>query len=58
MAGFSPFILSLSKDERDRLARKLCQLLIEAPIASGLNQTEIGKAVGCSQSYVSSYERG
>jgi hypothetical protein len=29
MAG-PPLILSLSKDERDRLARKLCRLLIEA----------------------------
>jgi hypothetical protein len=53
-----PLILSLSKDERDRLARKLCALLIEAGIASGLNQGQIGKAVGRSQSFVSNYERG
>ena len=45
-------------DERDRLARKLCQLLIEARLASGLNQGQIGKAVGRSQSFVSNYERG
>ena len=45
-------------DERDRLARKLCDLLIEARIASGLNQGQIGKAVGRSQSFVSNYERG
>ncbi|HEX8511716.1 MAG TPA: helix-turn-helix transcriptional regulator [Allosphingosinicella sp.] len=45
-------------DERDRLARKLCQFLIEARIASGLNQGQIGKAVGRSQSFVSNYERG
>lgn len=45
-------------DERDRLARKLCKLLIEARIASGLNQGEIGRAVGRSQSFVSNYERG
>ncbi|HEU0134983.1 MAG TPA: helix-turn-helix transcriptional regulator [Allosphingosinicella sp.] len=57
MAGL-PLILSPSKDERDRLARKLCDLLIEARIASGLNQGQIGKAVGRSQSFVSNYERG
>jgi transcriptional regulator with XRE-family HTH domain len=45
-------------DERDRLARKLCDLLIEARLASGLNQGQIGKAVGRSQSFVSNYERG
>lgn len=45
-------------DERDRLARKLCDLLIEARIASGLNQGQIGRAVGRSQSFVSNYERG
>lgn len=45
-------------DERDRLARKLCQLLIEAREAAGLNQTDLGKAVGRSQSFVSNYERG
>jgi transcriptional regulator with XRE-family HTH domain len=45
-------------DERDRLARKLCQLLIEAREAANMNQTELGKAVGRSQSFVSNYERG
>ena len=45
-------------DERDRLARKLCDLLIEARVASGLNQGQIGRAVGRSQSFVSNYERG
>ena len=45
-------------DERDRLARKLCRLLIEAREAAGMNQTELGKAVGRSQSFVSNYERG
>ena len=45
-------------DERDRLARKLCQLLIEAREAAGMNQTDLGKAVGRSQSFVSNYERG
>ena len=45
-------------DERDRLERKLCRLLIEAREAAGLNQTQLGKAVGRSQSFVSNYERG
>ena len=45
-------------DERDRLARKLCRLLIEAREAAGINQTALGKAVGRSQSFVSNYERG
>jgi transcriptional regulator with XRE-family HTH domain len=45
-------------DERERLARKLCSLLIEARETAGLNQTDLGKAVGRSQSFVSNYERG
>jgi transcriptional regulator with XRE-family HTH domain len=45
-------------DERERLARKLCRLLIEAREATGMNQTALGKAVGRSQSFVSNYERG
>ena len=49
MAGYN--------DERDRLERKLCQLLIQAREAAGLNQTQLGKAVGRSQSFVSNYER-
>lgn len=44
-------------DERDRLERKLCRLLIEAREAADMNQTELGKAVGRSQSFVSNYER-
>jgi transcriptional regulator with XRE-family HTH domain len=47
-----------SSEERDRLARKLCQLLIDAREATGMNQTVLGKAVGRSQSFVSNYERG
>ncbi|HEX8512976.1 MAG TPA: helix-turn-helix transcriptional regulator [Allosphingosinicella sp.] len=49
MAGYN--------DERDRLERKLCQLLIEAREAAGFSQTQLGKAVGRSQSFVSNYER-
>jgi transcriptional regulator with XRE-family HTH domain len=49
MAGYN--------DERDRLERRLCQLLIEARESADLNQTQLGKAVGRSQSFVSNYER-
>lgn len=49
MAGYN--------DERDRLERKLCRLLIEARLAADMNQTKLGKAVGRSQSFVSNYER-
>jgi transcriptional regulator with XRE-family HTH domain len=45
-------------EERERLARKLCQLLIDAREALDMNQTVLGKAVGRSQSFVSNYERG
>jgi ribosome-binding protein aMBF1 (putative translation factor) len=45
-------------EERERLARKLRELLIAAREASGLNQTQLGKAVGRSQSFASNYERG
>jgi transcriptional regulator with XRE-family HTH domain len=47
-----------ANEERERLASKLRQLLIAAREASGLNQTQLGKAVGRSQSFVSNYERG
>lgn len=45
-------------EERERLARKLCQLLIEARETADITQTALGKAVGRSQSFVSNYERG
>lgn len=45
-------------DERDRLTRRLCEVLIEAREAAGLTQTELGKALGRTQSFVSNYERG
>jgi transcriptional regulator with XRE-family HTH domain len=45
-------------DERDRLGRKLCEVLIAAREAAGMNQTELGKALGRTQSFVSNYERG
>lgn len=45
-------------DDRDRLVERQRQVLIEAREAAGLNQTQLGKALGKSQSFVSNYERG
>ncbi|HEX9964151.1 MAG TPA: helix-turn-helix transcriptional regulator [Allosphingosinicella sp.] len=45
------------EDERARLERKLCRLLIHARETAGLNQTQVAKAIGRSQSFVSNYER-
>lgn len=40
------------------MAQRLRQILIDARDASGMNQTDVGKAVGMSQSFCSSYEPG
>jgi transcriptional regulator with XRE-family HTH domain len=40
------------------MAQELRRLLTEAREASGINQTDLGKAMGRSQSFVSNYERG
>ncbi|MEA3060577.1 MAG: hypothetical protein QOJ94_358 [Sphingomonadales bacterium] len=45
-------------DERERLSRRLCQILIEARETADLTQAELGKALGRTQSFVSNYERG
>lgn len=45
-------------DDRDRLVDRQRQVLIEARKAAGLNQTQLGKALSKSQSFVSNYERG
>ncbi len=45
-------------DDRDRLVQRLRVVMIEARKAAGLNQTQLGKALGKSQSFVSNYERG
>jgi transcriptional regulator with XRE-family HTH domain len=44
--------------ERDEMAERLRRLLIEAREAAGLNQTDLAKRFGRSQSLVSNYERG
>jgi transcriptional regulator with XRE-family HTH domain len=48
----------MHEDERDRLARRLRELLIEARKAKGLNQTELAAALKRAQTFVSNYERG
>lgn len=45
-------------EERDRMAQKLRRLLIEAREAANVNQTELAKRLGRTQSFVSNYERG
>jgi transcriptional regulator with XRE-family HTH domain len=48
----------MQEDERDRLARRLREALIEARKAKGLNQTELAAALKRTQTFVSNYERG
>ncbi len=44
--------------ERDRMALRLREILIDAREALNLNQTELAALVGRTQSFVSNYERG
>ncbi len=48
----------MAGEERDRLRRRLRELLIEARKRAGMTQTELAKALGRPQSFVSNYERG
>jgi transcriptional regulator with XRE-family HTH domain len=48
----------MQEDERDRLGRRLREVLIEARKAKGLNQTELAAALKRTQTFVSNYERG
>jgi transcriptional regulator with XRE-family HTH domain len=45
-------------DERDELALKLRQVLVEARKAAGLTQGDLAKKLGRTQTFVSNYERG
>lgn len=45
-------------DERDELALKLRQVLVEARTAAGLTQADLAKKLGRTQTFVSNYERG
>jgi transcriptional regulator with XRE-family HTH domain len=46
------------RDERDRVARQVREMLIEARENAGLTQKALGALIGRPQSYVSNYERG
>lgn len=48
----------MQEDERDRLTRRLREVLIEARNAKGLTQTELAVALKRTQTFVSNYERG
>lgn len=45
-------------DERDELALKLRQVLVEARKAAGLTQGDLAGKLGRTQTFVSNYERG
>ena len=45
-------------DERDELALKLRQVLVDARTAAGLTQAELAQKLGRTQTFVSNYERG
>jgi transcriptional regulator with XRE-family HTH domain len=44
--------------ERDRMAQRMREILIEAREALDLNQTDLAAVIGRTQSFVSNYERG
>jgi transcriptional regulator with XRE-family HTH domain len=48
----------MKEDERDRLGRRLREVLIAARKARGLNQTQLAAALKRTQTFVSNYERG
>lgn len=48
----------MAGEERDRLRTRLRELLVEARTRAGLTQTQLAKALGRPQSFVSNYERG
>jgi len=48
----------MREDERDRLERRLREVLIEARKAKGLTQTDLAATLKRTQTFVSNYERG
>jgi transcriptional regulator with XRE-family HTH domain len=48
----------MARKDRERVAQKLRELLVEARNASGLTQKDLGAKIGRPQSYISNYERG
>lgn len=47
----------MAGEERERLAAKFRDLLVGARIGKGMSQTELAKAIGRTQTFVSNYER-
>lgn len=50
--------MAADADERDILALRLREALVEARNAAGLTQGELAKRLGRTQTFVSNYERG
>ena len=50
--------MATDADERDILALRLRQALVEARNAAGMTQGELAKKLGRTQTFVSNYERG
>jgi transcriptional regulator with XRE-family HTH domain len=50
--------MAAEPDERDILALRLREALVEARNAAGLTQGELAKKLGRTQTFVSNYERG
>lgn len=48
----------MQEDERDRLSRRLREVMVAARKAKGLNQTQLAAVLKRTQSFVSNYERG
>jgi len=48
----------MREDERNRLERRLREVLIEARKARGLTQVELAATLKRTQTFVSNYERG
>jgi len=48
----------MGKQERERVAQRVRELLVEARKAKGLTQGQLAALLGRTQSFVSNYERG
>lgn len=48
----------MGREERDRVARQVREMLIAARDDAGLTQKQLAALIGRPQSYVSNYERG
>lgn len=48
----------MGRKQRERVARKIRNMLFEARTKAGLTQKQLGALIGRPQSYISNYERG